>query len=305
MARIFLSHALSDSNLARCIEKALKDLNHSFDLPVDKPPAGRWRERILRAIGTADVIIPILSEKGLQSNYVASEIGSGRILDQTRNTLLLPVVVATQFHVPSFVSDYHCFRLLLDAEGELSESDVTVLGKQIDNAITEHLDARSPRVFISHRHKDQDVVKALVSLIEDSFVIRASDIRCTSVHPYKLAPGDRTSEKLRAEIRAAEVVLGIISPEAQDSKYVLAELGAAWGCEIPTFPILIRGATYADVPSPLDELSCLDISVAASCTQCVEAISRVSSLERIAEQGALPRIQESTNELARVARMAI
>jgi hypothetical protein len=279
MARIYLSYALADSGLARCIERTLLDLGHSFDLPVDKPPAGRWRERILMTLGSADVIIPILSEKGLQSNYVASEIGSGRILDQTKNTLLLPVVVATQFHVPSFVSDYHCFRLLLDANGELGQSDVSALGKQLDVAIAEHLDKRSPRVFISHRHKDQDVVKALVSLIEKSFVISASDIRCTSVHPYRLAPGDRTSEKLRSEIRAAEVVLGIISPEAQDSKYVLAELGAAWGCEIPTFPLLVRGATYADVPSPLDERSCLDISIGASCTYCVEAIGRVSTLE--------------------------
>jgi len=304
MARIFLSHALSDSNLARCIEKTLKDLKHSFDLPVDKPPAGRWRERILRALGSADVIIPILSEKGLQSSYVASEIGSGRILDQTKNTLLLPVVVATQFHVPSFVSDYHCFRLILDANGHATESDVTVLGKQIDVAITEHLGARSPRVFISHRHKDEDVVKALVTLIEKSFLISASDIRCTSVHPYRLSPGDRTSEKLRSEIRAAEVVLGIISPEAQDSKYVLAELGAAWGCEIPTFPLLVKGATYADVPSPLDERSCLDISISGNCAQCVEAIGRVSSLERRVEQGDLTRIQESTNELSRVAGLA-
>jgi hypothetical protein len=55
---------LLDSNLAKCIEKTLKNLKHSFDLPVDKTPAGRWRERIFRALGSADVIIAILNEKG-------------------------------------------------------------------------------------------------------------------------------------------------------------------------------------------------------------------------------------------------
>ena len=148
---------------------------------------------------------------------------------------------------------------------------------------------------------DEGVVKALDSLLETSFEIEAKDIRCTSVHPYRLSSGDRASEKLKAEIKAAEVVLGILSPEAQDSKYVLAELGAAWGCDVPTFPLLIRGATYTDVTSPLNELSCLDLRIGTNCIQCVEAISRVTTFRRRQKTGDMPRIQEAAEELIKLA----
>lgn len=301
MASVFLSYSLSDGDLARKLEERLHGLGHKFDITVDKPPAGRWRERLSKALNSAEVIIPLLSERGLQSNYVASEIGSGRILAQTKNTLLLPVVVAASFWVPSFISDYHCFKLILDLEGQPADDDIKALADQLSFAISEHLEARSPRIFISHRHIDEEVAKALVSLLERSFVIGPGDIRCTSVHPYKLSPGDRTSEKLKSEIKGAEVVLGILSPEAQDSKYVLAELGAAWGCDVPTFPLLIRGATYSDVPSPLDERSCLDLRVSANCVQCVEAMSRVASFERRQETGDMIKIQEALIELTQFA----
>jgi hypothetical protein len=301
MARIFLSYSFSDQDLVRRLEANLQEIGHSIEIKVDKPPAGRWRERLSNALNSADVIIALLSERGLQSNYVSSEIGSGRILAQTKNALLLPIVVSNVYRVPAFISDYHCFKLDLDQNGYADDDRVKLLANQLSFAISEHLESRSPRLFVSHRHLDEGVVKALISLMEKSFEIEAKDIRCTSVHPYRLSPGDRTSEKLKTEIKAAEVVLGILSPEAQDSKYVLAELGAAWGCDVPTFPLLIRGATYTDVPSPLDERSCLDLRIGANCIQCVEAISRFTTFRRKQETGDMTRIQEAVEELTKLA----
>jgi len=300
MARIYLSYSFSDQDLVRRLEANLQELGHSIEIKVDKPPAGRWRERLSNALSSADVIIPLLSERGLQSNFVLSEIGSGRVLAQTKNALLLPIV-DSNVHYPFFISDYHCFKLDLDQNGYADDDNVKLLANQLSFAISEHLESRSPRLFVSHRHLDEGVVKALISLMEKSFEIEAKDIRCTSVHPYKLSPGDRTSEKLKTEIKAAEVVLGILSPEAQDSKYVLAELGAAWGCDVPTFPLLIRGATYTDVPSPLDERSCLDLRIGANCIQCVEAISRFTTFRRKQETGDMTRIQEAVEELTKLA----
>jgi hypothetical protein len=301
MARIFLSFSFSDQDLARKLEFYLHGLGHTSEIKVDKPPAGRWRERLSKALNSADVIIPLLSDRGLQSNYVASEIGSGRVLAQSKNALLLPIIISSTFMVPSFISDYHCFKLELDDDGQPEEDRIKALAAQLSFAISEHLETRSPRLFVSHRHLDEGVVKALVSLLERSFEIKSGDIRCTSVHPYRLSPGDRTSEKLKTEIKAAEVVLGILSPEAQDSKYVLAELGAAWGCDVPTFPLLIRGASYTDVPSPLDERSCLDLRISANCIQCVEAMSRVTTFKRRQATGDMARIQEAVEELTKLA----
>lgn len=301
MARIFLSYSFSDQDLVRELEARLQDLGHSIDIKVDKPPAGRWRERLSNALSSADVIIPLLSERGLQSNYVSSEIGSARVLAQTKGALLLPVLTSSTHNVPPFISDYHCFRLKTDGNGYAEGEHIKLVASQLGFAIAEHLESRSPRLFVSHRHLDEGVVKALVSLMEKSFEIEAKDIRCTSVHPYRLSPGDRTSEKLKTEIKAAEVVLGILSPEAQESKYVLAELGAAWGWDVPTFPLLIRGATYTDVPSPLDERSCLDLRIGTNCIQFIEAISRVTSFRRRQETGDMSRIQLAVEELTNLA----
>jgi hypothetical protein len=74
---------------------------------------------------------------------------------------------------------------------------------------------------------------------------------------------DTVIEKLRrllgrwlhfsTNLAGAELVIGLLSPGTTESNYVLAELGAAWGHDVTTFPLLARGATYADVPSPLNE----------------------------------------------------
>jgi hypothetical protein len=302
VAQLFLSYSLRDHVLVKMLEDCLLEFGHQIKITVDKPPAGRWREILADALCTSDAIISILTERGLQSNYVVSEIGSARILAQSKHTLLLPVIASQNYHVPSFISDYHCFCLKL-REDDLPEAvAIKLLAQQLNLAIAEHSLQRSPRVFISHRHKDEDVVRALVSVLESYYEISSGDMRCTSVYPYKLSPGDKTSDRLRSEIKAAEVVLGIISPESQDSKYVLAELGAAWGCGVPTFPLLIRGATYADVPSPLDERSCLDLGSGASCIQCIQAIGRVTSLKRRENPEDMVKAGEATLELARLAR---
>jgi hypothetical protein len=223
---------------SRCWKIAFWHLafGHQIKIPVEKPPAGRWREILTDAPCTSDVIIPILSQRGLQSNDVASEIGSARILNQAKHIVLLPVVASQNYHVPSFVFDYHCFGLKLEENGLPAEEAMQDLARQLNLAVVEHLSRRSPRVFISHRHKEEEVVRALILVLEHYFLIGSEDIRCTSVDPYKLSLGDKTSDRLRLDIKTAEVVLGIISHESQDSKYVLAELGAAWGCEVPTFP---------------------------------------------------------------------
>lgn len=156
-----------------------------------------------------------------------------------------------------------------------------------------------PRIFISHSHKDTSVAKALVDLIKEFLEIKVSDIRCTSVAPYCLSPGTRTSDTLRSEIKASEIVLGLISPKSLESKYVLAELGAAWGCDITTFPLLIRGARHSDLPPPLYDLTGLDITTTTSCISCVENIGRFTSLKRIRQDEDLSSLHEAAMELAR------
>lgn len=282
MATIFLSYSLEDETLAKQLESRLERRGHSFRIRVGTPPAGKWRPKLWKALEASEILIPILSENGLGSPYVASEVGFARALDDSQGMLLLPVVVGP-FRVPSFVADYHCFRLPKDqSKPEDDSAELDRLADELHQAVDEHVQAlpRTPRIFISHRHKDEALASALVDLLDAAFLIEQEDIRCTSVQPYTLAPGDRTSEQLRIEISRADVVIGLLSPDTSESKYVLAELGASWGCEVPTFPLLIRGARFEDVPEPLSERTSVSLEETSNCMRLIDEIARVSPLPR-------------------------
>jgi hypothetical protein len=45
---------------------------------------------------------------------------------------------------------------------------------------------------------------------------------------------------LRSNLAGAELVIGLLSPGTTESNYVLVELGAAWGQDVTTFPLLAR-----------------------------------------------------------------
>ncbi len=145
---------------------------------------------------------------------------------------------------------------------------------------SEHPLQSYPQIFISHRHKDVDVAKALVKLLEAAFHIQEKDMRCTSVQPYKLPAGEHTPDRLRAEISQARVVLGILTPDTKESSYVLFELGAAWGQKVRCFPLLAKGAISADIPSPISDLRALQLVDEGDCQQLINELPNVVGLRR-------------------------
>lgn len=82
--------------------------------------------------------------------------------------------------------------------------NVNALIDELDEALRDNM-RLTPRVFISHRHKDQVIDKALIELLDSAFCIEPADIRCTSVQGYTLTPGERTSEELRSNLAGAEL----------------------------------------------------------------------------------------------------
>jgi hypothetical protein len=204
--------------------------------------------------------------------------------------LLLPVLT-DDIGIPEFLSDIYCFRL--------TRSDqVDTLVEELDKAIVDNIKL-IPRIFISHRHKDEPIVAALAALIEQAFYVDRNDIRCTSVQPYMLTPGERTSDLLRTEIGGAELVIGVLSPDASESNYVLCELGASWGRDVPTFPVLARGATYVDIPAPLNERHSVSLETEENCLQLVEYIASKTSLRR--RDGAIGKVAQQAKLLATAA----
>lgn len=291
MANVFVSHAWKDLAMAKDLEARLRNKGHQIRIPVGTAAAGNWRAKYTKALASADVLVVLITDAALASKNVVGEIGAGRVLEESRGTLLLPVLVG-DMGIPDFVSDVYCFRLA-------EPKDMDPLVDELDKAIADN--ARlSPRIFISHRHKDEPIAAALTALLEQAFYIDRNDIRCTSVQPYMLTPGERTSELLRTEISRAEVVIGVLSPDTSESNYVLCELGASWGRDVPTFPVLVRGATYADVPSPLSERHSMSLENEENCLQLVDYLASKTTLRR--RDGAIGKVAQQAKLLAAAAK---
>jgi hypothetical protein len=295
MATLFLSCPTADKTLAKALERRLKSRGHTFKLAYGVLPAGNWRERLLLNLQDADAVVILLTQRALASPYVLGEVGMARANNKSSGQLILPVVVGLK-EIPDFISDVTCFWLPTTGDSELDD-----LADQLEDAIADNAAARKqgPRIFISHRHKDENVVGALVAMLESAFRIEKEDIRCTSLLPYALPIGERVSERLRADLNGAELVMGVIGPDTSESRYVLFELGSAWGRGVPTFPLLIEGASLKDVPGPLSERHSVSLTEVENCLELTDNIGKETTLDK--RQGVSGRIAAAAQRLATLA----
>ena len=293
MATVFISYVSADAAAAERLEKYLVKKGHRIKIRVGAAVAGNWRTKFVKSLVASDVFVVVVSEAALNSKNVVGEIGAARAMDTIRGMLILPVLLGSLSY-PDYVNDFYCFRLKADTDEEAQKT-----ADALDKAIED--DAKlAPRVFISHRHIDKPVAADLVALLEQAFDIGSNDLRCTSVKPYMLTPGERTSEQLRSNIARAELVIGILSPDTSESNYVLCELGASWGRDIPTFPVLAHGATFADVPAPLNERHSLSLEDEGNCLDLIEYIASKTSLRR--KESTPGRLADYAKRLANAAK---
>jgi len=297
MARLFISCNNRDFSLGRKLERALERRKHQMTVRVNAKPAGRWEEQLLRGVHTADAFICLLTPNGMNSSWVTGQTGMAISCEYTKHTLVLPV--CPQGAPPNFVAAFHCFWL--NGTGPRA---IQKLAAELDEAIVAHQARRPPRIFISHRHKDQKVARSLIELLKSAFQIGPGAIRCTSVQGYKLAVGSQSADSLQTDLIGAEIVMGLIGPDTAESDYVLFELGASWGLRKPTFPLRLAGATFKHVPEVLREKSSLLLEDVTQCLQLVEDIGRVSSLERKKDSGhgRAKLVRQRAEQLARAAK---
>ena len=136
------------------------------------------------------------------------------------------------------------------------------------------------RVFISHSSEDQALASKFVELVDSVLTVPQHGIRCTSVPGYKLEPGDDGPDKLRDNLRDAEVVVGLLSQNSLKSAYVLMELGAAWGLKSRIVPVLSEGVSFGSIPGPIGQgIHAVKISDAEGVTNLLDSLSRRCGME--------------------------
>ncbi|MCB9729780.1 MAG: toll/interleukin-1 receptor domain-containing protein, partial [Deltaproteobacteria bacterium] len=129
------------------------------------------------------------------------------------------------------------------------------------------------QVVISHAHDDEALATRFVGLLRCALPALAGAIRCTSVDGHGLEAGAHTSTELRAELRAARVVVGLLTPHAAQRGWVLFELGAAWGAGVHVIPVVAAGLQLADAPGPLKEVQAVDGANENAVSRMLESIA--------------------------------
>ena len=125
---------------------------------------------------------------------------------------------------------------------------------------------RGLSIFISHSSKDADLALALIDLLKAGLGLMADQIRCSSVDGYRLPVGVNTEGKLREEVTAAKVVVGLITPNSLSSYYVMFELGARWGSNLFLAPLLAN-VKARELSGPLSLLNALSANSEAQLHQ--------------------------------------
>jgi len=302
MSRVFLSHAWTDRALALRVQKALVRRRHDAFIDVDVLQYGtEWGVALMNALLNADGVISLLTETSLASPFVLAEAGAA-LANRRRdpNKFLIPVLLH-HLQLPDLVR--HLMIAKIDPSDEAQfESALDNVADAIENhALRARAAEAIPRIFVSHRHENEEIARALVECLDTRFDLKQPDIRCTSIHPYRLRVGADTGTKLKEEVARAEVVMGLISPSTNASTYVMFELGAAWSNNVFTCPLLVKGASTEHLPDPLRGRHPVDLRNEKDCYQLLEDIETGTTLKRRVDNGTDGRVRDKISALVKAA----
>ncbi|MFN0124294.1 MAG: TIR domain-containing protein, partial [Blastocatellia bacterium] len=210
MARIYISYKYQDGDIVQALVPQLEAKGHDVQYDRDLFIGAAWRSQLAEALLASDILLVLWTKKTWESQFVPAEVGIARV---TPSLGLLPVVIGREdeVEIPRFINDLRVERI-----PDTAPETLKTLVEKLDDSIRKQIAYRDrrkpgrPRIFISHRHKDEAIVRALTECFEACFQIGREDIRCTSVRPYRLPVGEDTDDRLRDEIAAAEAVLGIL-----------------------------------------------------------------------------------------------
>lgn len=137
----------------------------------------------------------------------------------------------------------------------------------------------SIKVFISHSSNDVELAQSLIDLLQKALHLTSNDIRCTSVDGFRMPAGASIDDTLRAEVYHSVALIGLVTPQALASAYVIFELGARWGARRLMIPLLASGVTAEHLEEPLSGKFALDASQEGQVLQLVEDVAGYLDIE--------------------------
>lgn len=129
------------------------------------------------------------------------------------------------------------------------------------------------RVFISHAAVDKPLADALADLLRLGTDLTAARILCTSLEGMGVPEGvSDYLDYLRTTLNGAELVVPLLTPAFFDSEVCLIELGAMWGAQLPSFPIVVEPVDYGRVEQVLGKMQLSKIDDAKHLARLHDAI---------------------------------
>ena len=107
------------------------------------------------------------------------------------------------------------------------------------------------RVFVSHSHRDKDIVEPLVELLQRVFRLTPGAIRATSVDGAQLSVGSDVRATIVDDLREAEVTIAVVTPASLESTYVQFELAARSAAQQLIMPVVVPGVFAEQLPPQL------------------------------------------------------
>jgi TIR domain len=250
-------------------------------LPSKKLELAIYKQVSLSEPSAADASLTQLSQ-------IIGEKDHGRIverltaLDDGHRILLTKWSRGSQVPRAQFNSDvafFHSgsFVIKIAPQGRSYFEELEQLAEQEKKPMTAQTPIRQAsevdlQIFVSHSSKDRALAEALTDLLESALRLPANQIRCSSVDGHRLPVGVDTQSKLRAEVNAAKVVIGLVTPSSLASSYVMFELGARWGASLFLAPLL-AGVDPRGLNGPLSLLNALSASDESQIHQLLDDIS--------------------------------
>jgi hypothetical protein len=135
-----------------------------------------------------------------------------------------------------------------------------------------------PSILISHSSHDADLASALIDLLRAALPLSAKEIVCSSVDGYRLPLGVKTDDQLRETVKGVKLLVGLLTPRSLFSTYVLFELGARWGADLPMIP-LWAGVHAGQIEGPIKGVNAASCSNENHLIQFVEEVGRLLGLQ--------------------------
>ena len=240
MATVYVSYRSTEEPFVRAVTAKLEP-RHQILIDYNMPPGAEWRAHQLEELRTCDVFLVFVSKDTQASDFQNAEMGSARFCQKYVDGKIIIPALIDPIPPPRPLADLDCV--------DLSARDVDAAVREIEQAIERR--RRRIRLFISHAHRDADVARRLVDVIDANLNVPANELRCTSVPGYQLDLGMMAPDILRQELASAQCVIALLTPASMSNDWVLFELGAAWAHVKVAIPLLAGGLQDRDIPGPL------------------------------------------------------